>query len=257
MKTQLNLLQRRVLPTLFALIAISIARPAGAQDSATLERESTSQSLDVPEGFAPLFNGEDLTGWQGLVGNPKTRAAMTDEELAAAQEKADEQMRAHWRAEDGAIVYDASPEGNNICTVKSYGDFELLVDWKIEPAGDSGIYLRGSPQVQIWDPTDETSFDHGADKGSGALWNNQRGARFPLVVADRPIGEWNTFRIRMVGERLTVHLNGQLVTDDVVMENYWERDKPIYATGPIELQKHDGVLWFRNIFIRELEPAGP
>ena len=71
-------------------------------------------------------------------------------------------------------------------------------------------------------------------------------------MADNPIGEWNTFYIKMVGERVTIKLNGQLVVDNVVLENYWERDKPIYSTGAIELQNHGNTLYFRNIYVKEL-----
>jgi len=193
-----------------------------------------------PPGFTALFNGKDLTGWKGLVGNPKSRAAMRPEQLAEAQKKADQIMRAHWKVENGVLVFDG--KGQNLCTEKDYGDFELYVDWKIAPKGDSGIYLRGTPQVQIWDNP----------IGSGGLYNNQKNPSKPLKNADRPVGQWNTFYIRMVGDRVTVKLNGQLVVDDVVMENYWERDKPIYPTGPIELQSHGNTLWFKNIYIREL-----
>ena len=70
--------------------------------------------------------------------------------------------------------------------------------------------------------------------------------------ADNPIGEWNTFRIRMVGDRVTVWLNGKLVTDNVVMENYWDRERPIYEREQIELQNHNHPTYFRNIFIKEL-----
>ena len=56
----------------------------------------------------------------------------------------------------------------------------------------------------------------------------------------------------MVGDKVTVWLNGELVVDNVVMENYWERDKPIYPTGQIELQNHGNTLWFKNIYIKEL-----
>lgn len=194
-----------------------------------------------PEGFEALFNGKDLTGWKGLVGNPKTRAAMTSEQLQAAQAKADEQMRAHWRVEDGVLIYDG--KGNNLCTAKDYANFELLIDWKIGKGGDSGIYLRGTPQVQIWDNP----------VGSGGLFNNQKNPSKPLVAADKPVGEWNRFRIKMVGERVSVWLNDQLVVDNTVLENYWERDKPIYPAGSIELQHHGNPLYFKNIFIRELE----
>lgn len=203
-----------------------------------------------PEGFVSLFNGRDLTGWKGLVDDPVKRAKMSPDELAAAQRTADERMREHWHVIDGVLSFDG--KGDNLCTTKDYGDFELYVDWKIPPKGDSGIYLRGTPQVQIWDPANPASHRNGCDKGSGALWNNKDHERFPLVKADRPIGEWNTFYIKMVGDRVTVKLNDQLVVDDVVMENYWEPNQPIYDHGAIELQNHGGPLWFRNIYVREL-----
>lgn len=213
-------------------------------------RADDSQLNVPPDGFTALFNGQDLSGWKGLVGNPKTRAAMSSAELAEQQAEADDVMRDHWSVEDGVLVYDG--KGTSLCTAKDYENFELLVDWKILPAGDSGIYLRGTPQVQIWDTEEEKYFKHGADKGSGSLWNNKEHERFPLVKADKPAGEWNTFRIRMVGDLVSIWLNGELVTDEVVMENYWERDKPIYSTGQIELQHHGNPLYFRNIFIKEL-----
>lgn len=196
-----------------------------------------------PEGFAPLFNGKDLSGWKGLVGNPESRAKMSPEQLAAEQAKADEAMRANWKAEDGIIVFDG--KGNSLCTAKDYANFELLVDWKILPEGDSGIYLRGSPQVQIWDSAKWP-------EGSGGLYNNKKNPSKPLKCADKPIGEWNSFRIKMIGDRVSVWLNGQLVVDNVVMENYWDYSKPIYPSGQIELQNHGNTLYFRNIYIKEL-----
>lgn len=199
-----------------------------------------------PEGFTALFNGKDLTGWKGLpkppLDNPARRAKATPEELAAAQKEADENMRAHWKVEDGVLVFDG--KGRSLSTAKDYGDFELWVDWKIGPGGDSGLYLRGTPQVQIWD----------RPEGSGGLFNNKTHPSKPSKPADKPVGQWNTFYIKMVGERVTVKLNGETVVDDVVMENFWERDKPIYPTGPIELQNHGNTLWFKNIYIRELPP---
>lgn len=196
-----------------------------------------------PEGFVALFNGQNLDGWKGLVGNPKTRAAMTAEQLADAQEKADAAMREHWTVEDGAFVFDG--KGKSLCTAKDYGDFEMYVDWKILAAGDSGIYLRGAPQVQIWD-------DSKHPEGSGGLYNNKIHPSKPDKCADKPVGQWNSFRIKMVGEQVTVWLNEELVVDDVTMENYWERDKPIYPTGQIELQNHGNTLYFKNIYIKEL-----
>ena len=200
-----------------------------------------------PEGFKALFNGKDLGGWKGLVGNPKTRANMSKEQMAEAQAKADEDMRAHWKVVDGALSFDG--KGHSLCTVQDYVDFEMLVDWKIEKGGDSGIYLRGSPQVQIWDTANKGV---GAQVGSGGLYNNKKGASKPSEVADKAVGEWNTFRIIMVGDLVTVYLNDVLVVDRVVMENYWERDKPMYRSGQLELQSHGSQLYFRNVFVREI-----
>jgi hypothetical protein len=197
-----------------------------------------------PPGFKAAFNGHDLAGWKGLpagaLGSPAARAKATPEQLAKAQKEADENMRAHWKVEDGALVFDG--KGRSLCTAKDYADFEMYVDWKILPKGDSGIYLRGSPQVQIWENK----------VGSGGLYNNQKNPRNPLKFADKPIGQWNSFHIKMVGEKVSVWLNDVLVVDNVVMENYWERAKPIYPTGQIELQNHGNTLWFKNIYIKEL-----
>ncbi len=202
----------------------------------------------APEGFKALFNGEDLGGWKGLVspaGGPPARAKMSAEQLAAEQVKADQQMRDHWKVKDGCLEYDG--KGQSLCTAKDYADFEMLVDWKINKNGDSGIYLRGSPQVQIWDPAN-------FNLGSGGLYNNQKQGNpsGPLTNADNPIGEWNSFRILMIGEKVTVYLNNVLVVNNVTMENYWERNLPIYPTGQIELQHHNSVLWFKNVYIREI-----
>ncbi len=217
--------------TLIGLLSFSLTHATHAADNSP------------PKGFTALFNGQDLTGWKGLVGNPVTRAKMSPEELAKAQEAADKRMKESWKIEDGALVF--SGKGDSLCTAKDYGDFELYVDWKILPDGDSGIYLRGSPQVQIWDP--------GHWKiGSGGLYNNQKHPSKPTKIADNPIGQWNTFYIKMVGEKVTIKLNGQLVVDNVVLENYWQRDKPIYPTGQIELQNHGNTLWFKNIYLREV-----
>ena len=203
-----------------------------------------------PAGFTSLFNGKNLTGWKGLVGNPRTRAAMSPDELDAAQQEADKVMRAHWSVVDGTLVFDG--KGKSLCTARDYGDIELYVDWKILKGGDSGLYLRGCPQVQIWDTEFQDYFRHGAENGSGSMWNNRNHARFPLVKADNPVGQWNTFFIRMIGERVTIRLNDQLIVDDVVLENYWERGLPLYPRGQIELQNHGNTLYFRNLYVREL-----
>ena len=207
----------------------------------------------APDGFTLLFNGKDLTNWKGVIPLGK-RAKMSAEELEKAQKASNEKALPHWTITDGILYYDG--KGDSLQTVKDYGDFELLIDWKIEEKGDSGIYIRGQPQVQVWD-SDNSAGAKGADKGSGSggLWNNPAGAKgkTPIKNADKKPNEWNTFRIIMKGDNATVYLNGELVVDDAPLANYWEKGKPLPAAGPIELQHHGDKLWFKNVYIKELK----
>ncbi len=221
-----------------------------------------------PAGFSAMFNGKDLSGWKGLANkNANDRRALAGDALKTAQTAADEVMNAHWRIENGVLIYDG--KGDSLCTAKDYGDFEFYCDWKIPPGADSGIYLRGTPQIQIWDPWDPRKKDgslpvdakewvaqytNGRNLGSGALWNNKRTRNSPLVLADKTPGEWNTFYIRMVGDRVSIWLNGKLVVDRTVLENYWDKEGvvPLPRADQIELQHHGSELYFKNLYIREL-----
>jgi hypothetical protein len=207
-----------------------------------------------PKGFVSLFNGEDFAGWHGMPHfDPRELAAMTDEAREKQIKEWNDDLAKHWTVKDHVIVNDGN--GVYLTTDKEYGDFELLVDFMMFPKGDSGIYLRGNPQVQIWDYTKEGGkWDLGADKGSGGLWNNSPGApgKDPLVLADKPFGEWNHFRIVMVGSRVTVHLNDKLVVDNAVMENYFDRESPVFARGPIQLQTHGSEIRWKNVYLREI-----
>ena len=223
----------------------------------------TSQNGGDKGGFVSLFNGKDLTGWRGgETFDHRKLLAMPDDKRAQQIAKWTASMLAtnaktgkpHWYAENGELVNDGF--GAYATTEKDYGDFELLVDYKTVPLADSGIYLRGCPQVQIWDHTNQREFGNGADKGSGALWNNSAGApgKFPPVVADKPFGQWNHFRILMVGSRVSVWLNNKLVVDHAIMENYYDRKTPVPPRGPIQLQTHGGEIRWRNIRLREIGP---
>ncbi len=257
-----------------------------------------------PEGFTALFNGKDLSGWYGWgTQDPTDLWKMTPEEQAAYKKKSLEgglldakgidkgdNINAHWRVENGELVNDG--KGLYLTTDKDYGDFELRVEYKMLPLGDSGIYLRGIPQVQIWDYTEESKFKLGADKGSGSLWNNKNEeGKFPLKRMDKPFGEWNTFVIRMIGERVTVTFNGEVVVKNAVLENYFSNKKagylafakpgaaaakkpadaaataeakaeekipngwfpdPAFPKGPIQLQTHGSEIRWKNVFIREI-----
>jgi len=207
----------------------------------------------APDGFTTLFNGKDFTNWKVPVGD-----------------------NGHWKILDGVIDYDAESEAEkdkNLWSDKEYEDFILFVDWRIKetpwnnprvpiilpsglhklnekgeeititvPDSDSGILLRGQgkSQVNIWCwPT-----------GSGEVYGYRK------VLADHNIGEWNTFKITLQDDFLTVVLNG--IT---VIENAYLPDLP--EKGPIGLQHHGNKMngeWvsppalvqFRNIYIKEL-----
>src|SRR6266487_4718249 len=223
---------------------------------------TSTRALTPPAGFIALFNGRDLAGWRG--GDTFDHRKLLDlpaDQRAAKIEAWNQTVRAHWRVEGEELVNDG--QGAYATTETDYGDFELLVEYRTVPKADSGIYLRGVPQVQIWDYTEKEKFNLGADKGSGGLWNNSPGApgKDPLVLADKPFGEWNKFRIVMVGSRVSVWLNDKQVVDHAILENYYDKaDKalqpqqrrPVPAQGPIQLQTHDGEIRWRNVFIREI-----
>lgn len=253
---------------------IGISDPAFAGELTTAALKKAAETLSNPDadyqrqsinkflsenptegGFVSLFNGKNLDGWKGLVANPIVRAKMSAKELAAAQVKADQQMAMDWKVEDGMIIFDGKGY-DNLCTEKQYGDFEMLVDWKLYPGAepDAGIYLRGTPQVQMWDTA---RVNVGAQVGSGGLYNNQVHMSKPLKLADQKVGEWNSFIIRMIGERVSVWLNGELVTDNVILENFWDRKQPIFSIEQIELQAHGSKVAYRDIYIKEIPRPEP
>ena len=231
-----------------AIAAMTCAAAVSAQAPAPVK---------TPRGFTQLFNGKDLAGWRGRQPNfnPVEEAKFTKEEHAAKQAEWNTARDAHWRvdAAKGEIVSDG--QSPHLATAKDYGDFEFQVDWlMVSRNGDSGVYLRGYPQVQVWDPDNPREVKNGAPKGSGALWNDNpdNPGKWPLVKADNPVGEWNTFRIKMVGSSVWVWLNDKPTVEGQVLDNFFDRAQPLVERGPIELQTHGSEIRFRNIFIREI-----
>jgi hypothetical protein len=206
-----------------------------------------------PLGFRAIFNGRDLAGWHGLNPHGVEKQSGEQKEANLARQRAD--FDKHWRVENGELVNDG--HGPYATSNEQFGDIELWIEYKTVPKADSGIYLRGTPQVQIWDwnqpfePKRPTRKPH---LGSGGLFNNTPGSagRDPLVFADRPFGEWNQLRIRQIADRTWVWLNDQLVVDGAVMENFWDRSQKLPDRGPIMLQTHGGEIRWRNIFVHEI-----
>ncbi len=230
---------------------------------------SQARAADPPTGFTALFNGTDLSGWHGWAihdkgASPAALAKLSTEEREKLLAAWNDDAKKHWSVQSGELVNDG--HGAYLATDQDYGDIELRLEYKTVAGADSGIYLRNTPQVQIWDvnqkfnPKNPTRRPH---LGSGGLFNNAPDApgRDPLVLADKPFGQWNSFRITQVGERTTVFLNGKKVVDHARMENYWGKLAkldplpPIPAKGKILLQTHGGEIRWRNLFVRSIPAA--
>jgi hypothetical protein len=231
-----------------------------AQQPKLVEQPKARAQNEAPDGFTSLFDGKNLNGWHGRKGtfSPYLEAAMSPDEHTKAQADWNADKEKHWSVDTakGEIVSDG--KGVYLATDKNYGDFEFYCDWlMVSHNGDSGIYLRSIPQVQIWDPDNAGEKKNGADKGSGALWNNKADnpGKWPLVKADNPVGTWNSMHVKMVGSRVWVWLNDKQTVNGAILDNYFDKEKvkPIPATGPIELQTHGSEIRFRNVFIREIK----
>ena len=212
-----------------------------------------SAIAEAPEGFTEIFNGKNLDGWYGDNPHDSRKAAVEGPERQKAIDAQQSAFKEHWSVENGELVNDG--HGPYATTDKEYRDIEFHIDYKTVPLADSGIYLRGTPQVQIWDTREEGGkWEIDADKGSGGLWNNSEGTdgRLPTKLMDKPFGEWNSFKITQLGARTSIVFNDELVVDNAIMENYWDRSKPLPAVGPIHLQTHGGEIRWRNIYIREI-----
>jgi hypothetical protein len=238
-----------LLELIMVLLRVFAAVSAAILVASHLQAEGLINS--PPSGFKALFDGKTFQGWHGRPHlDPREWASTASDQ----KEKWNTDMKAHWTIEVDEIVNDG--QGAYLTTDQEYGDFELLLQYKTVPLADSGVYLRGCPQVQIWDYTETAKFNLGADKGSGGLWNNSEGTagKDPRVKADKPFGQWNQMRIRMIGERCSVWLNDQLVVDHARMENYFEKDRklPLFAKGPLQLQTHGKEIRWKAIFLREI-----
>jgi acetyl esterase/lipase len=208
-----------------------------------------------PKGFQAIFNGTDLDGWYGL--NPHDVAELSGETKQATLTKMRKEFADHWRVDRGDLVNDGT--GPYATTQAEFENYELRLLYKTVPGADSGIYLRGVPQVQIWDstqPRDDRYPDRYPYLGSGGLFNNtpQTLGRDPLMLADKSFGQWNQFVIRHVGDRVWIRLNNRDVVFGAVLENYWDRSQPLPKKGPLMLQTHGGEIRWRDIFIREIKP---
>ena len=246
-------------PSILTLGGLALAVCLTSCDKAGKPAASSAPAASAPapsapaSGFRPIFNGKDLTGWYGL--NPHSVMKLEGAKKDEALKKMREEFAEHWKVENGELVNIGT--GPYATTEEEFGDIEFLIEYKTVAGADSGIYMRATPQVQIWDknqvfdPAKPTRRPH---LGSGGLFNNtpDTPGRDPLVVADKPFGEWNSFRIRQIGARTWVWLNDQLVVDGAPLENYPDKTQPLPTKGPIMLQTHGGEIRWRNLQVREI-----
>jgi hypothetical protein len=229
---------------IFLLALISNCSPNDVDD-----QEKSGIDYEA-EGYTALYD-DDLSQWKGQISEdprkiPEMLEGLSEEEHQAKRVEVDKETFEHWYIQDGMLLYDGTNGIGNIETRKEYGDFELILDWKIGPKGDSGIFLRNMPQVQIWDP-------HHQGVGSGGLYNNDPVVD-PAKKADKPVGEWNKMKMRMIGDTVWVTLNDALIVDGAIQDNLWaDYEQPAPEQGPIVLQSHGTPLWFRNVHIKELK----
>ena len=140
-------------------VMISAACFAGA----ALAAPARAAAPNPPKGFTAIFNGKDLSGWWGATTeDPRKYLAMTPAQFKVKHDASLPDIHKHWRVEDGILINDG--HGLYLTTDKNYRDFELLIDYKTVPLADSGIYLKGCPQVQIWDHTNKAEFHNGAKR---------------------------------------------------------------------------------------------
>ena len=149
----------------FAFVGCSFNSPAGAR-----AEQAAGGFCRVVQRHRP----ERLV-WTGHF-DPRKLRAMSDQERAAKREANMADVQAHWRVENGELVNDG--HGVYLTTDREFRDYEFWIDYKTVAKADSGIYLKATPQVQIWDFTEAGGkWSIGADKGSGGLWNNSAGIR--------------------------------------------------------------------------------
>jgi hypothetical protein len=246
-----------------ALVALATAacnrasQPASEQAAAPAAEPAPAPAPTGPNtltaeeqaaGWQLLFNGKDLTGWKGY---KKDAPGAT------------------WVVEDGTLALTAGGAGD-LMTAAEYGPFELSLEWKISPKGNSGIiYLikeepdaantyNTGPEMQVLDN------DGHAD---GKIASHRAGALYDLETppdgAVKPVGEWNEARVIFTGSKIEHWLNGQKVSESSYGDEAWKKKVAAskfkqwkgfgaYPSGHIALQDHGDKVWYRNIKLKNL-----
>ena len=180
------------------------------------------------QGFRPLFNGKDTSGWK--LRNPKGHNS--------------------WKVEDGVLknIVHAGEHGTDLVTEETFWNFTVRYEYKVPDGSNSGFYLRGRHEIQILGDYQRGEAGKG---GNGAIYNHSA----PAVFASKPGDEWQTVEATIIGHKISVTLNGKKIHDNVVCDRATgsEIDNKVDEPGPIFLQGDHGTVWFRNIEIKTLD----
>lgn len=219
-------------------------RPAGLPDVPG----RFPNSLTAPEkeaGWKLLFDGRTTNGWRGFK---------------------QESMPDGWQVQDGTLARVSG--GGDIVTVKEYENFDLRLEWKVAPGGNSGIFWRVSEDRNyVWETAPEMQILDDDAHRDGLSPTTSAGADYalyaPKVDAAKPAGEWNSVRIRVDGANVTYWMNDKKIVEYELWSEEWEKrvGESKFADldgfgrntkGHIALQDHGDAVWFRNIRILEL-----
>jgi len=197
-----------------------------------------ADNVSPPEGFVSLFNGKDFAGWKESGGKPTEFL----------------EMPASWKIDDNTIMFikESTGKDGHLWTEKSFKNWELHVDWKF--AGGTTGFFTSPAHIKIWDVNKTTGW---AATGSGSLGYGDTMVK-PIKKADKPLGQWNHFRILVESPPARKDPNGKPVASKGTI-SIWLNDELVIDKEPrtirksrIGLQDHGSQVGFKNLYIREL-----
>lgn len=196
-------------------------------DGKATDVSNTLSEAEQREGFKLLFNGRDLDGW--YYRNPNGMKS--------------------WSAQNGMLVntLGKGEHGTDLITTAKFRDFVVRYEYQVPPGANSGLYLRGRHEIQVYD-------DYGKKPelgGNGAIYN----VKAASLMVSRKAGQWQQAEARIVGQKISVILNGAKIHDNIDCPKGTgsQLDDEVDKPGPIFLQGDHGAVAFRNIRIKPLD----
>lgn len=212
---------------------------------------ATNKSDNNGDGWVTLFDGKTTKGWHSYGGNKATP---------------------RWKISSKALSIDTTiKEGGDLVTDKEYGDFDLKLEWKIAPKGNSGIIFYTHEDPVKYHATYNTGLEmqvlDNDGHPDGKIIKHRAGDLYDLISCSKetvkPVGEWNMAEIVSKDGNLKLFLNGTNVVTTKLWDDNWKKmvagskfktmpDFGTYKKGKIALQDHGNMVWYRNIKIKEL-----